>query len=213
MEAPTTEVKEVKEQKETKESPEKKEIKEEAKLPEPRGKEEEPAQQIPLEPAEAETEEELGKKERFQELQTFLKKYNKRFPECVMVKDFAKVIWFRAQDPTDKEIQDYIKKYAKFDKDTDGLIDNKSVFEILEERAKAPDTPEELKKALLLLADSDGKLLKEELRYHLRSMGETLEEKEVKKLLEVGSDPNDDKSINIDQFVEAIFKAKVIKTK
>ena len=133
------------------------------------------------------------------------------------LEEYKKKVLFLCRDwevlPTEKEIEEYIKKVAKYDKDPDGTIDNKALFEILEERAKAPDTPEELKKALLTLADEKGKLLKEELRYHLRSMGESLEEREVKKLLEVGSDPNDEKYISIDLFVETLFKSKVIKTK
>jgi len=155
-----------------------------------------------MEEAPDEGDDDFEKKERFAELCVFLKKFNKRVPEHIQVKDFSKILRLRAHDPTEKEIEDYIKKYAKTDKDPDGLITNKALFEILEERAKAPDTPEELKKALLTLADENGKLLKEELRYHLRSMGEPLEEKEVKKLLEAGSDPNDEKSISIDLFVE-----------
>ena len=162
---------------------------------------------------EPETEEELERKERFQELTTFLKKYNKRVPECVLLKDFAKILRLRGEDPTEKEIEDYVKQYAKYDKDSDGVIENKSLFEILEERKKSPDTPEEFKKALLTLADENGKLLKEEMRFHLRTMGEPLEEKEVKKLLEVASDPADARYINIDNFVELIFKSKIVKAK
>eukprot|EP00831_Metopus_contortus_P003993 TRINITY_DN11472_c0_g1_i3.p1 TRINITY_DN11472_c0_g1~~TRINITY_DN11472_c0_g1_i3.p1 ORF type:complete len:145 (-),score=61.57 TRINITY_DN11472_c0_g1_i3:137-571(-) len=90
----------------------------------------------------------------------------------------------------------------------DGLIENKTLFSILEERAKSPDTPEELKKAFLQLADEEGKLLKEELRYHMCTMGEPMEEKDVKKFLEAGKDAKDDRYFNIDQFVEAVFKKK-----
>lgn len=230
MAAPASEAKEVKEQpkepvmkeavKEAKEVKEalKEPAKEETKSPQRKptakdtGKEVKEEEPVLEAPPEVETEEEVEKKERFQELQVFLKKYNKRFPENIMVKDLEKIIQLRAQDPTKKDIEGYIKKYAKYDREPDGLIENKSLFEILEERTKAPDTPEELKKAFLVLADADGKLLKEELRYHLRTMGEALEEKEVKRLLELASDPNDEKCINIDTFIETIFKAKVIKT-
>eukprot|EP00826_Nyctotherus_ovalis_P014815 TRINITY_DN14160_c0_g2_i1.p2 TRINITY_DN14160_c0_g2~~TRINITY_DN14160_c0_g2_i1.p2 ORF type:complete len:201 (+),score=100.50 TRINITY_DN14160_c0_g2_i1:173-775(+) len=195
-------------------SPEQKDItKEQPSSPVRRVEEQKVAKEEPQEIPEPETEEELERKERFQELQTFLKKYNKRVPECILVKDFAKILRLRGEDPTEQEIEDYTKQHAKYDKDSDGVIENKALFEILEERKKSPDTPEEFKKALLTLVDENGKLLKEEMRFHLRTMGEPLEEKEVKKLLEMASDPADARYISIDGFVELIFKAKVVKNK
>ena len=197
--------KESKEAKEAKEAKDVKEAKEEAKSPMVRGKEED---QAPQEPVEPETEEEIEKKDRFQELQVYLKKYNKRFPDAILIRDFPKLLRLRGHNPTEKEIADYKTKYMKVDRDPDGLIENKAFFEILEERTKSPDTPDELKKAFLLLADKDGKLLKEELRYHLRTMGEPIEEKEVKKFLELATDPSNDKYVDIDLIVQTLFKVK-----
>ena len=164
-----------------------------------------PVEEVPAEIPEPETEEELEAKERFQELTVALKKYNKRIPEHILAKDFPKLIRLRGQNPTEKEIEDYIKNTKDTEKDPDGAIPNKKFFEILEERKKAPDTPEEFKKALLTISDENGKLLKEEMRFHLRTMGEPMEEKEVKKLLDIIEDKRNPKYVNIDSFVDLLF--------
>ena len=195
------EVQEAKEVKDAKEVKETKEVKDEAKAP---GKEEKLNDLLP-EQFEEEVDEE--KKQRKEDIDRILRQFNKKEERTVTTADFPVVMKALDQNPNEKELQEYIAKYAKANKEGVQVIDNASIHEMVEDRLRDPDTVEELKKAFMQIADNEGKLTNQEFIHLMTTKGNPVDPEIVQAYIQY-ADQDKDGVVEIDNFVQLLMSAK-----
>ena len=147
------------------------------------------------------------KKQRREDMDQILMQFNKKGEASVAVQDFAVVLRALDQNPTEKELQEYLSKYLKKENDGEGIIYNAAIHEIVEDRLKDPDTEEELKKAFMQIADSKGELTNQEFIYLMTTKGNPVDEEVVQAYIQY-ADQDKDGIIEIDNFVQLLMSAK-----
>ncbi len=192
---------EAKEAKDAKDVKDAKDAKEEGKSP---GKEE---KQNDLLPEQFEEEVDEEKMQRKADMERILRQFNKKEEKAILVTDFPIVMKALDQNPNEKELEEYIGKYAKMNKDDVQVIDNDSILQIVEERIRDPDTIEELKKAFMEIADSEGKLTNQEFIYLMTTKGNPVDPDIVQSYIQY-ADQDKDGVIEIDNFVQALMSGK-----
>ena len=98
------------------------------------------------------------------------------------------------QDPSDREIREYTKR---FDKNKTGSISRDDCMKILDERQANPNTQDELKEAMMHLAKGNNKIDVKEMRYIMTQLGGGCDEEVVQKMIEEVADED---VISIDKF-------------
>eukprot|EP00831_Metopus_contortus_P079527 TRINITY_DN7929_c0_g2_i1.p1 TRINITY_DN7929_c0_g2~~TRINITY_DN7929_c0_g2_i1.p1 ORF type:complete len:182 (-),score=52.86 TRINITY_DN7929_c0_g2_i1:23-568(-) len=172
--------------------------------------EEKKEEKIDLCPEQYEPEPEMDeeKKQRNEDIEQVLNQFNKRGEGSIAVKDFVTIMHALDQNPTEEEIKDYIEKYSrKDDKEPLGVINIRSIFEIIEERLRDPDTEEALRNAFRQIENEEGKLTNQEFIYLMTTQGNPMEEEMVKSYLQY-ADQDKDGIIEVDSFVSLLMSAK-----
>ena len=176
-------------------------VKEEVKSPSPVEEKKAP------EPFPEVEEEDPEKKQRREDIDRILIQLTKEGESAILVQDFVMVLRSLDQSPTEKELEEYIATYAKYDKDGKGVIEYPSIHEIVEKRLRDPDTEEALLDAFKNILDKDGKLSNQEFVYFMTTQGNPIPEDVVQSYIQY-ADQDKDGYIEVENFVKLLMSAK-----
>ncbi len=179
-------------------------VKEEAKAP-PAPVEEKKASVELFPEVQEEVDEE--KKERREDISRILTQLTREGEHAILAEDFPTVLRALDQDPTDKEIEEYLATYAKYDQNNKHTIDHAAIHEIVEKRMRDPDTEEALLDAFNKLLDKDGKLSNAEFIHYMITRGDPLDEEIVKSYIQY-ADQDKDGYVEVENFVKLLMSGK-----
>ncbi|CAD8058667.1 unnamed protein product [Paramecium sonneborni] len=134
----------------------------------------------------------------------------------ISTKELANILKYLGQDPTDEELDNYMKE---LDPESAGTIDFMSMMKVLTKAVKDDDTIDELMASFRVFdVDNTGTIPTAEMRYILMEMGEKMTAQDVKDILKE-MDPDDNGMCKYVDYVKKkyedlqVAKAKAAKLK
>jgi calmodulin len=130
--------------------------------------------------------------------------FDKNGDGTIPVKEIGTVMRALGLNPTEQEINDFIKEA---DKDNSGTIDFQEFLGIMKKKMTDSDTEEEIKEAFRIFdRDNDGVIEATELRHIMTTLGEKLTEEEAEEMIRE-ADINGDGKIVYDEFVKIMMSS------